>query len=143
MTDEASHELLLLYGCADATLEVTFMEHDCGLCLVIGDCGITSNYLSGQCSCVYVQVLSSRQRIVIVRETLAFPRRSTRQLHLNSLAARMRQLHPIHSSLLGSTPPWTNQKQSGEPSPTPPPSGQYPPQHNAPHGSAQIACASK
>ena len=31
LTDEASHELLLLYGCADAALEVAFVEHD--LCL--------------------------------------------------------------------------------------------------------------
>ena len=31
LTDEASHELLLLHGCADAALEVAFVKH--GLCL--------------------------------------------------------------------------------------------------------------
>jgi hypothetical protein len=27
LADEASHELLLLYGCADAALKIAFVEH--------------------------------------------------------------------------------------------------------------------
>jgi hypothetical protein len=38
LTDEASHELLLLYGCADAALEVAFMEHGDRLWYGIGLC---------------------------------------------------------------------------------------------------------
>jgi hypothetical protein len=36
LTDEASDELLLLYGCADAALEIAFVKHGGGL-----GCGIS------------------------------------------------------------------------------------------------------
>ena len=40
LTDEASYELLLLYGCADAALQVALVEHDSRLWCVIGSCRI-------------------------------------------------------------------------------------------------------
>lgn len=41
LTDEASHELLLLDRCADAALEVAFVEHGSWLGCVFGSCCIS------------------------------------------------------------------------------------------------------
>jgi len=73
LTDEASYELLLLDRCADAALQVAFVEHDRRLWYVIVCCRISSNMLHEQGNVV---VLSSTWRIVIARETLACPRHS-------------------------------------------------------------------
>jgi hypothetical protein len=94
LTDEASDELLLLYGCADAALEVAFVEHDSrreyglGLCDLCND--ITT--LRSLLPVVLVLSLSNVEYVRIVIETLAFPRR----LELSDVNATTSSARPSH-----------------------------------------------